>query len=465
MSFLNIQNNGYPEDGLSNPYRRWAVLSSMLALFMSVLDVNIVNVVLPELARKFQITDSTVIWVVNIYQLAIVTSLLSFSFLGDIFGYNKVFLMGVALFVISSLFCALSNSFESLLIARFFQGIGGSAITSVNQAQLRVLYPKKLIGKGLGLNAMVVAVSSASGPSIAGAILTFASWQWLFAINIPIGLVALFMGIKFLPRLKKRRPQKFDWKASVLNALFFGFFIYFFEHIAHQGSRIYLVFIVAILLISGYVYIKKELQKEVPMLPIDLMKIPIFRLSIFTSICSFIANMLALIALPFMLQNMLGYNEIQTGLLLTPWPVATIVVAPIAGSLVSRIHPGLLGGAGMLIFFTGLIGLGFLPTSPTVWDLVWRLLLCGAGFGLFQTPNNTTLMSSGPKSRSGGASGMLGMARLTGQTIGATSVALIFNYVESTIQIGVCFKLAAIFAIIAGIFSMSRLSSPSPVGR
>lgn len=127
------------------------------------------------------------------------------------------------------------------------------------------------------------------------------------------------------------------------------------------------------------------------------------------------------------MQNVLEYNAVQIGLLLTPWPLATILTAPLAGRLVEKVHPGLLGGIGMAVFATGLFTLYLLPAHPAEWNIIWRMALCGMGFGLFQTPNNVTIVSSAPAHRSGGASGMLGTARLLGQTLGTTLVALLFR--------------------------------------
>lgn len=173
--------------------------------------------------------------------------------------------------------------------------------------------------------------------------------------------------------------------------------------------------------------------------------------------------MLALVSLPFFLQNTLGRTEVATGLLLTPWPVATLFTAPLAGYLVERIHAGFLGCAGMLIFATGLYLLSDLPVSPTDGDIVWRMMICGIGFGLFQTPNNSTIIASAPVNRSGGASGMIGTARLLGQTLGATLVALLFSFVSRQNGSSVCLWVAAIFALIAAIVSCLRLSQQMPI--
>lgn len=450
-------------DGLPNPRRIWAVIAASLALVMSVLDANIVNVVLPTLSREFGTSPSTTIWVMNAYQLAITVSLLSFSSLGDIYGYHKIFLSGVALFCVTSLICALSSSFWMLTTARVLQGFGASAITSVNTAQLRTIYPRKYLGRGLGISAMVVAVSAVAGPSVASAILSLGTWHWLFAINIPLGLLALIMGLIYLPRKEKRQHRKFDKISAIANALTFGLLIYSMEGFAHH-ERMDLMMIQLVLLgLLGYYYIRRQLHQESPLLPVDLMRIPIFSLSVGTSICSFTAQMLAMVSLPFFLQNTLGKTEVATGLLLTPWPVATLFTAPLAGYLVERVHAGILGCAGMLIFATGLFLLSALPDSPTDGAIVWRMIVCGIGFGLFQTPNNSTIMASAPVERSGGASGMIGTARLLGQTLGATLVALLFSLVAREHGTTVCLWVASIFALVAAVISCMRLSQQMPL--
>ena len=267
-------------DGLPNPRRIWAVIAASLALIMSVLDANIVNVVLPTLSREFGTSPSTTIWVMNAYQLAITVSLLSFSSPGDIYGYHKVFLSGVAVFCVTSLICVLSTSFWMLTVARVLQGFGASAITSVNTAQLRTIYPRQYLGRGLGISAMVVAVSAVAGPSVASIILSLGSWQWLFAINIPLGLLALIMGLIYLPHREKKQNRKFDKTSALANALTFGLLIYSMEGFAHHENAYLLAAQIFLLFIVGYYYIRRQLHQDFPLLPVDLLKIPIFSLSV-----------------------------------------------------------------------------------------------------------------------------------------------------------------------------------------
>lgn len=451
------------KDGLPLPQRIWAVVAISFALCMSVLDINIVNITLPTLSRDFDVSPSVITWIMNGYQLAIVVSLLSFSSLGEIYGYRRVYLSGIAMFCLTSLACALSDSFWTLTIARILQGFSAAAITSVNTAQLRTIYPRSQIGRGMGINAMVVAISAAAGPSIASGILAVSSWHWLFAINIPLGLTALILGHKYLPRKEERSDRKFDIKSAIANAITFGLLIYTLDGFAHHEQMDYIAFQIIVLVIAGTYYVRRQLGQTSPLLPLDLLKIPIFTLSISTSICSFMAQMLAMISLPFFLQNTLGHSEVMTGLLLTPWPIATLITAPTAGYLVERIHPGILGSIGMVIFATGLFSLSALTPESTNIDIIWRLAICGMGFGLFQTPNNSTIISSAPTNRSGGASGMLGMARLLGQTFGTTLVALLFSFVVQSKSTFVCLLVGGCFALVAAVVSGLRISHPSTV--
>jgi len=445
-------------DGLPMPQRVWAILSTILAIGMSCLDVNIVNVALPSLAKEFSMSPTNTIWIVNAYQLAIVVSLLAFSSLGDIYGFRKVYLSGIFVFTLSSLFCALSSSFWILVIARMCQGLGASALTSVNQGQLRTIYPRKHLGRGMGINAMAVSVSAVAGPSIASAILSVATWQWLFVVNIPLGIIALVFGYKYLPRKEYRIKEKFDKLGALANALTFGLLIYSLDGFAHHENTRYIALQLIALVFVALYYWHRERQREAPLLPVDLLRIPILSMSVFTSICSFAAQMLGMVSLPFFFQNSMHLSIVETGLLLTPWPLATLVAAPLAGYLVERVHPGLLGCVGMISFAVGMYMMTLLPQNPSDIDIVWRLMLCGIGFGLFQTPNNNVIVTSSPVNRGGRASGMIGTARLLGQTLGTTFVAFIFSLVASHTEASIyCLYLGTSFALLAAFVSPLRL--------
>jgi MFS transporter, DHA2 family, multidrug resistance protein len=413
-------------DGLPIPQRYWAMLTVALAITMAVLDGAIANVALPTIAADLHASPADSIWVVNAYQLIITISLLAGASLGERHGYRRVYQVGLAIFTVGSLGCALSDSLATLTAARILQGFGAAGIMSVNGALVRYIYPRSQLGRGIGLNALLVAVSSAVGPTVAAGILSVANWPWLFAVNVPIGIVAFAIAARSLP-VNPASHQRFDFTSAGLNALTLGLLITGIDGLGHgENPRIEIAELV-LALVAGALLVRRQFTLTSPLLPIDLLSIPVFRLSIMTSICSFAAQMLAYVSLPFLFQDTLGLGEVATGLLMTPWPLTTALTAIIAGRLADRYPSGLLGGIGLAALALGLALLAAMPVHPMMIDIVWRMIICGFGFGLFQTPNNRTLMSSAPRERSGGASGMLATARLLGQTTGAALVALMFG--------------------------------------
>ena len=449
----------------SHPYL--AVTAVLAAIMMGVLDGTVMNVALPTLSHEFGVTPSDSIWVVNAYQLVVTMMLLGFAAIGDVFGYRRVFLAGVSIFVTASALCAISTSFEMMVASRVLQGIGGACTMSINTALLRLIFPPNKLGRVMAANAVIVAVTAASGPALGGAILSIGHWSWIFLINIPMGLLALVLGWKLLPQNPpQKEQQKLDGRSVIMNAVFFGLLIYTIEGMAHEGISTLLLLQAAVAIIVGVMYIRRQLQLPMPILPIDLFRIPIFSLSIGCSIACFTAQMLALVSLPFFMQHSLGLSVVQTGLLMTPWPLATTLTAPLAGRLIERLHPGILGSVGMGIFALGLCLLAISDHNPEEWGLAWRMAICGIGIGLFQTPNNVTITTSAPINRSGGASGMLGTARVLGQTLGTALVAVLFHLMGN--QGGgeeACLGLALGLALVSGGLSSFRIKEASPFGK
>jgi DHA2 family multidrug resistance protein-like MFS transporter len=414
------------QDGLPPRQRVWAVMTLVFAVGMSSLDSSIANTALPTIAADLSASPASSVWVVNAYQLVVVATLLPFASLGEIFGYRRVYIYGVALFTVASMLCAMSWSLPTLTAARVLQGLGASGIMSVNTALIRYIYPTKRLGRGVGFNALVVAVSTAAGPSAAAAVLSVASWQYLFWVNLPFGAVAFALALWALPATP-RAPHRFDLPSAALNAATFSLLIFGIGEAAHSADRITVLLVLAGAAVCGTVLVRRQLSLPAPLLPVDLYRRPMFALSSATSVCSFTAQGLSFVALPFLFQNTLGLSAVQTGLLLTPWPVATAIMAPIAGPLSDRHPPAILGGIGMAMLCLGLGLMAALPAHPATLDIVLRMLLCGAGFGVFQSPNLKAIMSSAPPTRSGGASGIVATSRLCGQALGAALVALCFG--------------------------------------
>lgn len=460
----------HPVDGLEQPARRRAMLVIILGIMVAVLDGTIVNLALPGIARELQASPSHAIWVVNAYQIATLVMLLPLASLGDLVGYRRVYLVGMAVFTVSSIGATFADSLGTLITARAFQGLGAAGIMSVNAALVRLTFPSALLGRGMAINSMVVATSSVAGPSVAAAILSVASWPWLFAINVPLGLLVFTLGMKALPfnRVAPAAGLRFSPVDVALNVLMFSLVFLGVDRLgvreggaAAGGSHVSAWLILLAGVAVGFFYLRRQRTLAVPLFPIDLLRIPVFALSMGTSVAAFCAQMLAYIALPFLLLDVYGRSHIEAGLLITAWPLAIVVMAPLAGRLIGRYPDGLLGGIGLGLLAIGLALLAALPAHPGNADIAWRMALCGLGFGLFQSPNNHTIVTSPPAHRSGAASGMLGTARLTGQTLGAVVLAGVFSVWSAHGGHGpvVALVLAACCAGIAAVFSSLRLKT------
>lgn len=406
--------------------RRLAVATITIGLSMSVLANSMTNLALPYIAHDLGISAESSIWIVNASQIALMVTLLPVAALADIVGYRHVYRAGLALFCLASLGCTLAPSLPWLIVARTFQGLGGAAIMSVQPALVRAIYPRNMLGRGLGFNTTVVATSLAAGPSIGAALLTLWSWPLLFAVYIPLGVISFILGERYLPHTTHvHRP--FDILSAILSGITFGLLIFGIDGIAHGHRPLMIVAEIGGALTLGTLFVWRQTRLADPMMPVDMFKRPIFALSISTASCTFTAQGLAFVSLPFFFHTVLGKSATDTGVLLTAWPLALAGIAPIAGRLADRHHAGMLGIVGLTSMTTGLVLTALLPAHPTTADIMWRLVLCGAGFGVFASPNNRLMMNAVPRERSGSAGGIIATARTLGQTMGAALVALMFG--------------------------------------
>ncbi|WP_211948566.1 MFS transporter [Cupriavidus yeoncheonensis] len=438
---------------------RRGMAAIMIAVALATLDTAIANTALPSIAADLNATPAASVWVINAYQLAMVATLLPFAALGGILGHRRVYIGGVTLFIAASVVCALAWSLPSLAAARVLQGIGASAIMSVNTALISAIFPIQRLGRGVGLNALVVGVSFALGPTVASVILSFGTWPWLFAVNLPIGLLALGIARGALPQTP-RSQHAFDRVAALLNVVAFAALIFALGEGAQRAPLAESLAAAAVFVVAFGLLLWRERGHPAPMLPVDLFRRPMFALSTLTAICSFAAQGLAFVSLPFYFQHVLGRGQVETGFLLTPWSVVVALMAPIAGRLSDRYPPGLLGGVGLAVMSAGMASLALMPANPSSLEIGIRMCICGAGFGFFQSPNLKALMASAPRERSGGASGVIATARLLGQATGAALVALSFGLAGSHGP-GLALALGAGFAGVAAIASGLRLVMPA----
>lgn len=435
--------------------QRRALLGILLGVALGSLESSIANTALPTIARGLKASPAESIWIINAYQLAVVATLLPFAALGDRLGVRRVFLGGLMFFTAASILCVLAPSLPVLVAGRALQGIGSGALMSVNIALIRLIYPADRLGRGVGLNALVVGLGFVSGPTIASLLLSVAPWPWLFAFNVPFGLVALACAWGTLPD-GARRAHGFDPVAAGFTAAGFATLVFALGSAAQRRPALWVMSALAVAVVCGAVVLRRQQGHPAPMLPVDLLKRPLFALSAFTSMASFTTQGLAFVGLPFYFQTVLHRPAVETGFLMLPWALVVAVSAPVAGRLSERVQAGWLGGFGLMTLSAGMVSLALLEPGAAAWDITWRMALCGVGFGLFQSPNMNALMSSAPPERAGGASGVIAIARLLGQTSGAALVALCFS-LAGTAGPTWALRLGAGTAALAALASFARL--------
>ncbi len=422
------------DEGLPGVRRRRAMLAVMTATTIAVFDGTIINVALPQIGLALQTSAAASVWVANAYLLATAMTLAAFAAMSSRLGFRNQFTAGLAVFTLASLGCALSPTVEWLIAMRVLQGLGGAAMLSIAPAIHRTVFPNRLLGRILGLNAVLVAAGTAIGPVLGGTLLAALSWEWIFLINLPLGVAAVLLSWSAIPDTRQRgrlRPP-FDMAGALWSALTMGAVIMAADTCAHfadpgQGAHAALTAAAYALvaLISALAFVRGQRRVREPLLPLDIFSNARFSLAALTSLASFVGQGIAFVALPFLFQNAYAYSAFESAALFTPWPLGIVLVAPHAGRLADRHSPALLSSLGLAVFTLGLVLLALLPDHAQAWDIGWRALVCGMGFGFFQSPNNREMLGNVSRERSGNASGVLAIMRTFGQCLGAALLGVI----------------------------------------
>ncbi len=441
----------------ADPPRWLALLSLLLAVFLGSLDQSIANTALPAIGAALQRTPAESVWIVHAYQLAVVAVLLPLASLGDRWGARKVFLLGVALFSGAALASACATQLEWLAFFRAVQGIGAAGVMSVNLALIRRIFPPEQLGKGAGLNALIVGMGYSLGPTVASLLLAVLPWPWLFGLQAPLGMVGWWLARRCLPRTEAAQSDEpYDRWLALLSAVCFASLVFTLSAVAQQKGAVVVLTALALMLGSGAWLLRRQRGHAAPVLPVDLMQRPMFSLSVFTSFSSFTTQGLAFVALPFFFQQQLARPALETGVLMSVWALVVALMAPVAGPLSDRYPSAILGGLGLGLLSAGMLGLGALGAEAPFAFMALCMALCGVGFGLFQSPNLRAIMASAPPHRTSSASGMVALARLTGQASGAALVALCFN-LFGPLGAGRAVLLGAITAGLGAVLSLARL--------
>jgi DHA2 family multidrug resistance protein-like MFS transporter len=441
--------------------RQRALLVPMIAtlapVVLSTIDISMTSTSLPSIADSIGIASATSVWIMNSYYLIVVAALLPFAALGEIYGHRRVFLAGTCLFLVGASASGLAGSLPTLIASRTTLALGSAAISAVTPALVRFIYPPSRLGRGLGTYALVVALAFTAGPTLASTLLAVADWRWLYLVHLPFGIMALLLSVHYVP-VTPANHRKFDLASATLSAAFFATALFALAGIAHHMDW----WIIGVSVVAsggcGYLLLRRERGRSAPILAVDLFKLPLFSLSSATSICAFTVQGLAFIVLPFLLHEKFGFGQTETGLLITPWPAALAATALVVAPLADRFSSGILATGGLLVLAGGLASVACLPSDVTSIDIVWRLAVCGLGFGFFQSPNMRAIMASAPPERSGGASGIVAASRLFGQAIGAAIVALCLSLSDSSGAV-LAISISAGVAIAGSFISAMRLST------
>jgi DHA2 family multidrug resistance protein-like MFS transporter len=446
-------------DGLPKPRRYWAIAAISFGTALLVLDGAIANVALPTIARDLGVSDAVVTNVVTVYQLVLVMVLLPFSSLGDRIGHRRFYQAGQGVFLVASALCLLAEDFFVLLALRALQAIGAGIALSVSAAMLRQIYPASRLGTGMGVNSVIVASSAALAPTLGGFIVEHAAWQWVFAAAAPFAVVSLLLGRALPEPAPQQRPPEWVsglWSAGTMLLLIGGLQLATHEN-AVIGAPLALTGVVSALLL-----VRRERARTAPVVPVDLLARPVLGFSALGAIACFVAAGALMLSLPFRFQLTMGYSAEEAGLLLLPFPLTMLVVAPLAGWMSDRIAPTKLGVTGMAIAIAGLLLLAFMPAQPGEFAIAWRLALTAAGFGLFFAPNSRLLIGQAPRDRAAAAGGLLSTSRLLGQTLAAVTVGILLAGGAGLGPAPLIVSIA--LAVVAALCSLARYKSVARAG-
>jgi EmrB/QacA subfamily drug resistance transporter len=397
----------------------WALAAVGSGTFMATVDGSIVNIALKTIQDSLGAEFHTVEWVVLCYLLTITCLLPIMGRLGDMVGKKRIALFGFGIFTAGSALCGLAWNIETLIAARVLQGVGAAMLQGVGAALLVTAFPPTERGQALGYIGTIVAAGILTGPVLGGLLLRYSGWPAIFFVNLPIGIAALLLATRALSDDAQRSSQRFD----IVGAIALGWSLLLILYALTEGQAWGLSDARTLGTLAGGLiglvgFVLWERRAAAPMIDLKLFQNPSFSLSLVAALASFLALSFNFLLLPFYLQNVLGFDPQRTGLTLIASPAVLALAAPISGRLSDKFGARWLGVIGLLLASTGLFSMAMLSTTSTQLDVILRLLLVGVGIGLFQSPNNSTIMGSVPRNALGVAGSLQAVMRTLGQTTG-----------------------------------------------
>lgn len=422
----------------NSPRYRWIILANVsVATFMSTLDSSIVNVALPTISANLQTELSVLQWVITAYLLVISSLLPVFGRVADLVGRKRIFTLGFLVFTLGSLLCGLATNIWFLIATRVLQAIGASMLMANSSAIITTAFPPQERGRALGLTGTVVALGNLSGPAIGGLLLGIASWRSIFLINIPIGILGYWASQVILPTDQaKKQEETFDTFGAVFFAAGMISVLFALNNGQDWGwssSPIVFGLILGTLLLFSFIF--NETKVNHPLIDLSLFRNRPFLIGNLSGFLSFIAMFSNTMLMPFYLQHILHFQASQVGLFMAAFPLTMAITAPLSGRTSDRIGPVVLTTTGLLMTSLGLFYLASVTATSTAWQILPGPLLMGIGAGLFQSPNNSSVMSSVPKPKLGTAGGISALVRNVGMVVGtALAVTLFENRQEAFLR-------------------------------
>jgi EmrB/QacA subfamily drug resistance transporter len=412
-----------------HPRKWWILVAVSLGMFMTLLDVTIVNIAIPAILQDLNTTVTQVSWVINAYSLALAVLFLSMGGLADRYGRKRIFIAGLLVFTVFSLLCGLAPSIQWLVAFRVGQGIGGAAMAPISLAIVMSVFPRRQKGMAAGLWGALGTVAAAIGPSLGGVLIEYVNWHWVFFINVPVGALALALTWRVVPSLKdKLSAGRFDVLGVAISAAGLFCLVLALIQTSEWGwtsARTLGLFAVAVATFPLFAW--WEVHTPAPMFDFRLLRIRSFTAA--NSAMTLIGATLggAMFLLVIFLISVLGYSELRAAVAITPMALVALVVGPFCGRLTDRIGPRLPAAVGAAFFGVGMLLLARLNGDSTLLDTTWRVLFVGAGMGLVFPSVSSAAMGSLPPAVAGVGSGALNTLRQVGFSLGVALLVAIFT--------------------------------------
>jgi MFS transporter, DHA2 family, multidrug resistance protein len=422
------------------PASKWAVTVSIaFGSLMATIDSSIVNVAVPVLRGELGASIQEITWISTAYMIAMVLVMPLTGFLGAFFGQKRLYLASLALFVAGSALCGMARSLEALIFFRVLQGLGGGALQPTQQAILRQTFPPREQGMAMAIFTMVILIGPAIGPVLGGWLTDNYSWPWIFYINLPVGLLGIFLSWRNVrepedvraANRERARSQRghMDWAGIALMAIGIGALQFLFEEGPQQGwFESDAVTLAAFLAAVGLVaFVIRELTATAPVVNLRLFRDPAFAAANAVGMVMFAMLMGSMFLLPVFMQELQHLPATDAGLALMPRTIAMMILSPIVGRLYNRVGPALLIGSGVPLFMLGSWQLGHVTSLTSTHELIVPLALTGGGIACLFVPLNTAALASIPRPLLADAAGLNTFLRQIGGSIGLTVFADLFT--------------------------------------